>query len=105
LENLQDAEQGASYIVNKFHPQKTVTDMLKFSSDDGTPMPRIKRRRRQRPMINPKEVNATRRVDEKTAEADLAGAAGEGWRTEVIVTMSNPDLEFFLICRARLGRF
>jgi hypothetical protein len=37
LENLQDAEQGPSYIVNKFHPQGTATVALRFSSDDGTP--------------------------------------------------------------------
>lgn len=37
LDTLQAAEQGASYIVNKFHPQHTATVALKFSSDDGTP--------------------------------------------------------------------
>jgi hypothetical protein len=37
LELLQAAEQGASYIVNKFHPQHTATVTLQFSSDDGTP--------------------------------------------------------------------
>jgi hypothetical protein len=37
LETLQAAEQGPSYIVNKFHPQHTATVALKFSSDDGTP--------------------------------------------------------------------
>ncbi len=36
LETLQDAEQGASYVINKFHPQQTATVALKFSSDDGT---------------------------------------------------------------------
>lgn len=37
LEILQDAEQGESYVINKFHPQRTATIALKFSSDDGTP--------------------------------------------------------------------
>lgn len=37
LETLQDAEQGQSYVVNKFHPQQTATVVLTFSSDDGTP--------------------------------------------------------------------
>lgn len=37
LEALQVAEQGDSYIVNKFHPQHTATVALKFSSDDGAP--------------------------------------------------------------------
>jgi hypothetical protein len=37
LESLQGAEQGPSYIVNKFHPQQQATIDLVFSSDDGTP--------------------------------------------------------------------
>lgn len=37
LEALQGAEQGASYVVNKFHPAQQATIALVFSSDDGTP--------------------------------------------------------------------
>lgn len=37
LEELQDAEQGGSYIVNKFHPAQQATVTLVFKSDDGTP--------------------------------------------------------------------
>lgn len=37
LEGMQDAEQGASYIVNKFHPGQQATVALVFKSDDGTP--------------------------------------------------------------------
>lgn len=37
LEELQGAEQGDSYIVNKFHPARQATISLVFSSDDGTP--------------------------------------------------------------------
>jgi hypothetical protein len=37
LEGMQDAEQGASYIVNKFHPAQQATIALVFKSDDGTP--------------------------------------------------------------------
>ena len=37
LEGMQDAEQGASYIVNKFHPAQQATVALVFRSDDGTP--------------------------------------------------------------------
>lgn len=37
LEGMQDAEQGASYIVNKFHPAQQATVALGFKSDDGTP--------------------------------------------------------------------
>lgn len=37
LEGMQDAEQGASYIVNKFHPAQQATVALVFKSDDGTP--------------------------------------------------------------------
>ena len=37
LENMQDAEQGGSYIVNKFHPAQQATVALVFKSDDGTP--------------------------------------------------------------------
>ncbi|PPQ45058.1 AAA family ATPase [Rhodopseudomonas palustris] len=37
LEELQDAEQGGSYIVNKFHPAQQATVALVFKSDDGTP--------------------------------------------------------------------
>lgn len=37
LEEMQDAEQGASYIVNKFHPAQRATVALVFKSDDGTP--------------------------------------------------------------------
>ncbi|KIX16324.1 AAA family ATPase [Paracoccus sp. 228] len=37
LEGMQDAEQGASYIVNKFHPAKQATIALVFKSDDSTP--------------------------------------------------------------------
>ncbi len=37
LEILQGAEQGSSYIVNKFHPSQQATIALVFSSDDGTP--------------------------------------------------------------------
>ncbi len=37
LEALQGAEQGDSYLVNKFHPGQQATIALMFSSDDGTP--------------------------------------------------------------------
>ena len=37
LEGMQDAEQGTSYIVNKFHPAQQATVALVFKSDDGTP--------------------------------------------------------------------
>jgi hypothetical protein len=37
LEGMQEAEQGASYIVNKFHPAQQATVALVFKSDDGTP--------------------------------------------------------------------
>lgn len=37
LEGMQDAEHGASYIVNKFHPAQQATVALVFKSDDGTP--------------------------------------------------------------------
>ena len=37
LEGMQDAEQGGSYIVNKFHPGQQATVALVFKSDDGTP--------------------------------------------------------------------
>tara|TARA_R110002012_G_scaffold2902_14_gene13923 strand:+ start:268 stop:2766 length:2499 start_codon:yes stop_codon:yes gene_type:complete len=37
LEEMQDAEQGASYIVNKFHAAQEATVALVFKSDDGTP--------------------------------------------------------------------
>ena len=37
LQALQDAEQGDSYIVNKFHPGQQATIALTFASDDGTP--------------------------------------------------------------------
>ncbi|AVO46635.1 AAA family ATPase [Phreatobacter cathodiphilus] len=37
LEGMQDAEQGANYIVNKFHPAQQATVALVFKSDDGTP--------------------------------------------------------------------
>ncbi|WP_417456143.1 AAA family ATPase [Kordiimonas sp.] len=37
LEGMQDAEQGGSYIVNKFHPAQQATVALVFKSDDGTP--------------------------------------------------------------------
>lgn len=37
LEEMQDAEQGESYIVNKFHPGQQATIALIFKSDDGTP--------------------------------------------------------------------
>ena len=36
LAALQDAEQGDSYIVNRFHPAKTATIDLKLSPDDGS---------------------------------------------------------------------
>ena len=37
LEGMQDAEQGQSYIINKFHPAQQATVALVFKSDDGTP--------------------------------------------------------------------
>ncbi|MGE8136320.1 AAA family ATPase [Novosphingobium subterraneum] len=36
LQEMQDAEQGGSYIVNKFHPGQQATVALVFKSDDGT---------------------------------------------------------------------
>jgi hypothetical protein len=37
LDEMQDAERGGSYIVNKFHPAQQATVALVFKSDDGTP--------------------------------------------------------------------
>lgn len=37
LATLQDAEQGDSYIVNKFHSSQEATIKLGFTSDDGSP--------------------------------------------------------------------
>lgn len=37
LAKLQDAEQGGSYIVNRFHPASCATIDLVFASDDVTP--------------------------------------------------------------------
>ncbi|MBK7350194.1 MAG: AAA family ATPase [Gemmatimonadetes bacterium] len=37
LEGMQEAEQGASYVINKFHPAQQATVALVFMSDDGTP--------------------------------------------------------------------
>jgi len=37
LEGMQNAEQGGSYIINKFHPGQQATIALVFKSDDGTP--------------------------------------------------------------------
>jgi hypothetical protein len=37
LKALQDAEQGDSYVVNKFHPGQQATIDLLFRSDDGSP--------------------------------------------------------------------
>jgi len=37
LKALQDAEQGDSYVVNKFHPGQQATIALVFKGDDGTP--------------------------------------------------------------------
>lgn len=37
LRALQDAEQGDSYIANRFHPSLTSTIKLTFQADDGTP--------------------------------------------------------------------
>ena len=37
LGELQEAEQGDSYIVNKFHGGQRATIGLVFGSDDGTP--------------------------------------------------------------------
>ena len=37
LKALQDAEQGDSYVVNKFHPGQQATIDLVFQSDDGSP--------------------------------------------------------------------
>lgn len=42
LKSLQDAEQGDSYIVNKFHPGQQATIELTFVSDDSTPDVTIK---------------------------------------------------------------
>lgn len=42
LRTLQDAEQGDSYIVNKFHPGQQATIDLVFKSDDGSPDVTIK---------------------------------------------------------------
>jgi len=36
LEGMQDAEQGANYIVNKFHAAQEAMVALVFKSDDGT---------------------------------------------------------------------
>ncbi len=35
LANLQEAEQGDTYVVNKFHPGKLATIELTFTPDDG----------------------------------------------------------------------
>lgn len=37
LRDLQDAEQGDSYITNKFHPGLTSTIKMTFEADDGSP--------------------------------------------------------------------
>src|SRR5258708_34169444 len=37
LKALQEAEQGDSYIVNRFHPGQQATVELTFASDDGPP--------------------------------------------------------------------
>jgi DNA repair exonuclease SbcCD ATPase subunit len=37
LKALQEAEQGDSYIINRFHPGQQATIGLVFTSDDGTP--------------------------------------------------------------------
>jgi AAA domain len=37
LKALQEAEQGDSYIVNRFHPGQQATVELTFASDDGSP--------------------------------------------------------------------
>jgi DNA repair exonuclease SbcCD ATPase subunit len=37
LQSLQDAEQGDSYLVNRFHPTQQATIVLDFTSTDGTP--------------------------------------------------------------------
>lgn len=42
LKQLQDAEQGDSYIVNRFHPGQQATIDLIFVSDDGSPDVAIK---------------------------------------------------------------
>lgn len=42
LETLQDAEQGSSYIVNKFHSGSVANILLVFASDDGSPDVSIK---------------------------------------------------------------
>lgn len=42
LKALQDAEQGDSYIVNRFHPGQQATVDLTFTSDDGSPDVAIK---------------------------------------------------------------
>lgn len=42
LKALQEAEQGDSYIVNRFHPGQRATVDLIFASDDGSPDVMIK---------------------------------------------------------------
>lgn len=42
LKALQEAEQGDSYIVNRFHPGQQATIDLTFASDDGSPDVTIK---------------------------------------------------------------
>lgn len=42
LKALQEAEQGDSYIVNRFHPGQQATVDLIFASDDGSPDVAIK---------------------------------------------------------------
>jgi DNA repair exonuclease SbcCD ATPase subunit len=37
LQTLQEAEQGDSYVVNRFHPGQQATIDLVFKSDDGVP--------------------------------------------------------------------
>ena len=37
LTEMQDSERGESYIVNRFHPSRTATIQLVFTSDDGSP--------------------------------------------------------------------
>jgi hypothetical protein len=61
LSQLQDAEQGDSYIVNRFHPGSCASIDLTFSSDDGTPDTRI---------VVARDGNGSKTVTSPTGHAD-----------------------------------
>ena len=69
--------------------------------------PKARRRRRRRRTIKAREVSATGRADPESPEAVFGRSRGGGWRREVIVSMSGPDVPCSdgLICRCPAGAF